>query len=144
MKIFLVPFFVLIIHTIGSAQNLGYYEYDLALIQSVLEEKQRQYDNQYRRQTYQQLPTCNEAANSIINYGRHLKSVSTYSSNWIKSAEAYSYQNNLYVFVHTKQNNSYIFCSVPVQNWNNFVSNTYTSYGKKYHAYIEPYKCNCR
>lgn len=102
-------------------------------------------EEHYKRLERQGPVSCNEAANYIIQNGKYLSSYSTFTSSWIKSTDAYQYNNSLYIFIHTRQNNSYIYCDVPYNNWQFFISNGYsTSYGQRFHKYIEPYKCNCR
>lgn len=75
----------------------------------------------------------------------------TNSSSWIWSVSAYSIENKIAVVATLKTNNyggkkDYVFCGIPEKNWYNFTSimiSSNSSYGKRFHKYIMPYKCDC-
>ena len=97
--------------------------------------------------------SCTELKEFVVENGSKVGEVASYQtiySDWLKSVQAYSYDNILFVVAQIKPNQysltfqSYIFCGIPMSNWNNFkIYDMEPSWGKKLHKYIKDYTCNC-
>ena len=77
--------------------------------------------------------------------------VTAHNSSWLIRITAYNIENTIAVIAKMKTNDyggskEYVYCGIPQNNWFNFTSimtSSDNSYGKRFHKYINPYKCDC-
>ena len=77
--------------------------------------------------------------------------ITPYNSSWLIRVTAYNVENTIAVIAKIKTDNyggskEYVYCGIPPNNWYNLKSimtSSDNSYGKRFHKYIKPYKCEC-
>lgn len=97
---------------------------------------------------YWNTPSCYRYLESITSTHERIHSMyeSELNSSFLKEVHFYTApESPIYVVVKFYQNpRYYIYCEVPGFEVDNFLPESYLTYGEKFNEYIAPYKCNCR
>jgi hypothetical protein len=120
---------------------------NLDLINNVLAQKQRSYDNS--RKT-----SCNSLIESVISLADSTPYLAIKTSTMFSGVRYYQYQGRGYLIVYVKDDEydindeddrAYIYCGITQQRWEYFVEyGENTSWGKSYDYYIKNFTCGCR
>lgn len=127
------------------------YEYqspgNLNLINSVLAEKQRNYNNSRKI-------SCNSLIESVKNLADSAPYLPITTSTMLSGVRYYQYQGRGYLIIYVKDDEydlndeddrAYIYCGITKQRWEYFVEyGENTSWGKSFDYYIKNFGCGCR
>lgn len=121
--------------------------YDLNLINRVLAEKQRNYDNSRK-------VSCNSLIESVTNLADSTPYLPIKTSTMLSGVRYYQYKGRGYLIVYVKDDEydindeddrAYIYCGITQQRWEYFVEyGENTSWGKSFDYYIKNFGCGCR
>lgn len=121
--------------------------YNLDLINRVLSEKQRNYDNSRKI-------SCNDLIVSVMDLADSTPYVPIKTSTMLSGVRYYVYQGKGYLIVYIKDDENdfydeddlpYIYCGISQDRWEKFVNyGKNYSWGKSFDYYIKGYSCGCR